>query len=154
LSSSAFLHGLQSEYDKAEALLAEAMGEQVRLASSSADLLRASWMRGMAQANQGRISDALETLEAGMRMAEINGEQYWSVRIPNTIGWIYQELLDPATALKYNLAGVEAGLQAVMPEAEANARLNLSNNYTALGDLAGAWQHLSEAERMFGRQSD
>jgi len=150
--SVAFLHGLQSEYDKAEALLAEAMGEQMRLASSSADLLRVTWMRGMAMANQGRISEALELLEAGMRMGDLNGEQYWSSRIPNTIGWIYSELLDHETALKYNLAGVEAGRQAEIPEAEANSHLNLSRTYTALGDRPAALRHLFEAERILSRQ--
>src|SRR5262249_12449862 len=128
--SVAFLHGLQSEYDKAEALLAEALGEHMRQASSAADLLQVTWMRGMVLANQGRISDALETLEAGMRMGELNGEQFWSSRIPNTIGWIYLELMDFETALVYNLRGVDAGRQANMREPEANARINLANIYT------------------------
>ena len=55
--------------------------------------------------------------------------------MPNTVGWIYSELLDPETALKYNLHGVIAAQQADMPEVEANSHFNLSNAYTALGDL-------------------
>ena len=151
--SLAFLYDLQSEYGKAEALFAEVMGGHMRLANS-AHLLRITWMRGMALANQGRISDALQTLGEGMRIAEINGERYWCSRIPNTVGWIYSELLDPETALKHNLDGVVAGQQAGMPEVEANAHINLSNAYTALGDLNLAWRHLSEGQRILDAEGD
>lgn len=81
-------------------------------------------------------------------MGEINGEHYWLSRIPNTVGWIYSELLDPETALKHNLNGVLAGQQAGTPEVEANSHINLSNTYTALGDLNLAWRHLSEGQRI------
>lgn len=145
--SLAFLYGLQSEYGKAEALFAEVMGGRMRRANP-ADLLRITWMRGMALANQGRISDALQTLEEGMRMAEISGERFWFSRIPNTVGWIYSELLDPETALKHNLDGIVAGQQAGTPEVEANSHINAANAYTAIGDLNPAWRHLSEGQRI------
>ena len=47
----------------------------------------------------------------GMRMADLNGEHYWFSRFPNTIGWIYSELLDPERAVQYNSDGVEAGAE-------------------------------------------
>ncbi|HEX4170240.1 MAG TPA: AAA family ATPase [Bryobacteraceae bacterium] len=149
-----FLYGLQSEYARADILFTEAMGERMRLASSYADVLRMTWMRGMALANQGRVSDALQTLQEGMRMGEINGERYWFSRIPNTIGWIYSEVLDPESALKYNLDGIAAGQQTGMPEVEANSHINLSNAYTALGDLNLAWRHLSEGRRILNAGGD
>lgn len=151
--SVAFLYDLQSEYAKADTLFAEAMGDRMRLANP-ADLLRITWMRGMALANQGRISDALRTLEEGVRMGEINGEHYWRSRIPNTIGWIYSELLNPETALKHNLDGVLAGQQAGTLEVEANSHINLSNTYTALGDLNLAWRHLSEGQRILDAEGN
>lgn len=152
--SVAFLYDLQSEYAKADALFAEAMGERMRLANSCADVLRITWMRGMVLGNQGRMSDALQTLEEGMRMGEINGERFWFSRIPNTVGWIYSELLDPETALKHNLNGVVAGQQAGIPEVEANSHINLSNAYVALGDLNLAWRHLSEGQRILSAAGD
>ncbi len=145
--SLAFLCDLQSEYAKAETLFAEAMGKRMRVANPT-DLLRITWMRGMALANQGRISDALQTLEDGVRTGEINGERYWISRIPNTVGWIYSELLDPEAALKHNLDGIVAGQQAGTPEVEANSHINASNAYTALGDLNLAWRHLSEGQQI------
>lgn len=145
--SLAFLCDLQSEYARAETLFAEAMDKRMRLANP-ADLLRITWMRGMALANQGRISDALQTLENGVRTGEINGERFWVSRIPNTIGWIYSELLDPETALKHNLDGIVAGQQAGTQEVEANSHINASNAYTALGDLNLAWRHLSEGRQI------
>ncbi len=149
-----FLYDLQSEYARADILFTEAMGERMRLASSCADVLRMTWMRGMELANQGRISDALQSLQEGMRMGEINGERYWFSRIPNTIGWIYSELLDPETALKHNRDGVVAGQQAHAPEVEANSHINLSNAYVALGDLNLAWRHLSEGQGILNAAGD
>jgi tetratricopeptide (TPR) repeat protein len=124
------------------------MGDRMRLATSCADVLRMKWMRGLALGNQGRISEALQVLQEGMQMGEINGERFWFSRIPNTIGWIYSELLDPETALKYNLDGVLAAQEAQQPEVEANSHINLSNAYTALGDLDRAWIHVSEGARI------
>jgi tetratricopeptide (TPR) repeat protein len=149
-----FLYDLQSEYAQADVLFAEAMGDRMRLASSCADVLRMTWMRGMALANRGRISDALQTLQEGMRMGEMNGERFWLSRIPNTVGWIYSELLDHETARKYNLDGVVAAQQAGMPEVEANSHINLSNAYVALGDLNLAWRHLSEGQRILSAEGD
>jgi len=83
--SLAFLYDLQSEYAKAEALFAEVIGGRMRLANS-ADLLRITWMRGMALANHGRITDPIQALKEGIRMAEINGERYWFSRIPDLTG--------------------------------------------------------------------
>ncbi len=151
--SLAFLYDLQSEYAKAEALFAEVMGGRMRRANP-ADLLRITWMRGMALANQGRVSDAIQTLQEGMRLGEMNGERFWLARIPNTVGWIYSELLDPETALKHNLDGVAAGQQAGIPEVEANSHINLSNAYTALGDLSLAWRHLSEGQRILSAEGE
>jgi DNA-binding winged helix-turn-helix (wHTH) protein len=143
-----FLYNLQSEYARAEMLFSEAMGDRMRLATSCADVLRMTWMRGLALANQGRISDALRVLHEGMQMGEINGERFWFSRIPNTIGWIYSELLDPETALRFNLDGVVAAQQAGQPEVEGNCHINLSNAYISLGDLNLAWDHLSKGERI------
>ena len=143
-----FLYDLQSEYSRADVLFAEALGDRMRLAASCADVLRMIWMRGMTLANQGRISDALQTLHEGMQVGEINGERHWVSRIPNTVGWIYSQILDFETALKYNLQGIVAAQQSGQPEVEANSHLNLSNAYTALGDLNLACRHLSEGERI------
>jgi hypothetical protein len=143
-----FLYDLQSEYARADMLFAEAVGDRMRVATSCADVLRMTWMRGMTLANQGRISDALQALKDGMQVGEINGERFWVSRIPNTVGWIYSQILDFETALKYNLQGVVAAQQSDQPEVEANSHINLSNAYTALGDLNLAWRHLSEGERV------
>ena len=150
--SLAFLYDLRSEYAKAEGLFAEVMGGCTLLANP-ADLLRITWMRSMALANQGRISDALQTLNEAMRLCESNGEQYWISRIPNTVGWIYSELLDLETALNTTWM-VLAGQQAHTPEVEANSHINLSNAYIGLGDLNLAWHHLSEGQRILNQGGD
>jgi tetratricopeptide (TPR) repeat protein len=87
-------------------------------------------------------------------LGDINGEQYWISRIPNTLGWIYSELLDLEAAIKHNLDGILAGQQAHTPEVEANSHINLSNAYIGLGDLNLAWQHLSEGQRILDAGGD
>lgn len=150
-TSLGFLHDLQSEYGSAESVLTDAI-EQMQSAGLGSDLLRAMWFQGMVLANRGRTGEALRILEKGMRFADLNGERYWFSRYPNTIGWVYAEMLDFDSALRSNEEGVRAGREADTPEVEANSHINLANAYLALGQLASAWSHLSECERILNRE--
>ncbi|MEO8131192.1 MAG: AAA family ATPase, partial [Bryobacteraceae bacterium] len=150
-TSLGFLHNLQSEYGSAESVLTDAI-EQMQSARLGSDLLRAMWFQGMVLANRGRTGEALRILEKGMCLAELNGERYWYSRYPNTIGWVYAEMLDFESALRSNEEGVRAGREADTPEVEANSHINLANAYLALGQFGSAWSHLSECERILNRQ--
>jgi DNA-binding winged helix-turn-helix (wHTH) protein/tetratricopeptide (TPR) repeat protein len=147
-----FLNDLQSEYRHADELFVEAMA-QIRAADCWFDLLRATWFHGMTLANLGRLGDALQTLNKGMQLAELNGERYWYSRFPNTIGWVYGELLDRDSALRYNTDGVRAGREAGTLESEANSHINLANTYVALGELRRAFEHLSEGRRILNDEN-
>lgn len=103
-------------------------------------------------ANRGRIGEALRTLEKGRQLAELNGEQYWLSRYPNTIGWVHAELLNFESALRLNEEGVRAGREADTPEAEANSHINLANAYVASGELDSSWCHIAECERILNRE--
>jgi tetratricopeptide (TPR) repeat protein len=107
----------------------------------------------MTLANLGRLGDALETLNRGMQLAELNGERYWYSRFPNTIGWVHSELLDRESALRYNTEGVRAGKEAGTLEAEANSHINLANAYVALGELPRAFEHLAEGRRIINDEA-
>jgi tetratricopeptide (TPR) repeat protein len=141
----------ESEYHEAEAVLGRAL-EKVRSAGFSHDVLRILWMRGIVQANQGRLSEALCTLREGMRLAELNGERYWFSRFPNTVGWLHGELADFESALRLNAEGVQAGRESDTPETEANSHINLANAYLELGESTLAWEHLCEGERILNRE--
>lgn len=145
------LQHFQSEYREAEAVLGWAV-EKVRTAGFSHDVLRILWLQGMVQANRGRLSEALCTLREGMRLAELNGERYWFSRFPNTLGWLYAELADFDSGLRFNAEGVRAGREAGTPETEANSHINLATAYLELSDSTRAWEHLCEGERILKRE--
>ncbi|HZB44667.1 MAG TPA: AAA family ATPase, partial [Pyrinomonadaceae bacterium] len=104
------LHFFQTEYAEAEAMLLEARG----LAEGLHDaflLLEGYFVLGMVRGNMGRMSEALSTFEEGLATAERYGDQFWSTRIPNCIGWIYRELQDFEKAVEYDQQGLEVGRQ-------------------------------------------
>jgi DNA-binding winged helix-turn-helix (wHTH) protein/tetratricopeptide (TPR) repeat protein len=145
--SRGLLDQFQSEYSRAEELLRWSIGN-VHGDATCPDLLRSSWVLGMAVANQGRISEAVKILSEGMRLAELNGAHYWYSRFPNTLGWILAEVMDFDSALALNSDGVRAGRECETPETEANSHINLANIHVKLGDLRSAWDHLAEGERI------
>jgi len=95
------VHFFQTEYERAEALVREAL----QLASELRDgftLLQGRFFLGLTLGNQGRMSEALETLREALAMAQRNGDRIILARVPNGIGWIYRELgdLDQANRLR------------------------------------------------------
>ena len=145
------LQHFQSEYREAEAVLGWAL-EKVRIAGFSHDVLRILWLQGMVQGNRGRLSEALCTLQEGMRLAELNGERYWFSRFPNTVGWLHGELADFDSGLRLNAEGVRAGRESGTPETKANSHINLASTYLELGDSALAGEHLCEGERILKQE--
>lgn len=86
-----------------------------------------------------------------MELAELNAETYWYSRFPNTLGWIYSEIGDFASALRLNTEGVRAGIEAGTPEAEANAHINLANTCLLLSERSRAGEHLRHGEAILNR---
>ena len=103
----------------------------------------------MARFNQGRLSEGLSDLREGMRLAERNGERFWLSRYPNTLGWVYRELQDFETALRFDTEGARAAREGGYGKPEANAHVNLAADYIALGEPHRAWDHLRRAEEIF-----
>jgi tetratricopeptide (TPR) repeat protein len=64
-------------------------------------------------------------------------------------GWIYGELQDPETALQYNQRSIDVAIEmdALDPEVENNARLNLADNLISLGRFDEAEEQLRKVER-------
>jgi tetratricopeptide (TPR) repeat protein len=90
----------------------------------------------------------LNALQEAMRLAELNGERHFLSCLPNTIGWLHQELQDLETALRLNTEGVQLARETGMLEGEANSHLNLGHDYLELGELVRALEHLQTAERL------
>jgi DNA-binding winged helix-turn-helix (wHTH) protein/tetratricopeptide (TPR) repeat protein len=107
------------------------------------------FVRGMALFNQGRLSEGLNDLQEGMRLAERNNERYWLSRYPNTLGWAFQELNELELALQLDREGAQVAQENGYGKPEANSHLNLAHLYLDLGESRRALQHLVRAEQIF-----
>ena len=144
------MHFFQTEYDRAETLLTEA----VTLASEWRNgfmLLQSRFFLGLNLGNQGRISEALATLHDAMEMARRDGDHIILARVPNSIGWLYRELGDLDQAIQYDQEGAEIARMHHISEAEANSLINLGHDHTQRGDGENALAALEDAERIFER---
>lgn len=146
------LHFFQTEYTQAEAMLMEAQGLAKELRDGFL-LLESYFVLGMVQGNQGRMSEALATFHDGMEIARRYGDQFWSPRIPNCIGWIYRELQDFEHAIKYDRQGLDVGRQAGVLEAQANSLINLGIDHGNTGESARTLDSFREVENIFQRDA-
>ncbi len=142
------LHTWRLEYQQAHQVLDWALAKAQELGTCF-HLVANHFQRGMVLGNQGRMSEALSTLQEGRRLGELNGERYWIARMPNTIGWLYRELQDLETALALDTENVPLAREMDMAEAEANAHVNLGHDYLVLGEPERAVAHLQQAKRIY-----
>ena len=146
------LHFFQTEYEPAEEMLIE--GRQ--LASEMRDgflLLLSLFALGLTRGNLGRISEAIATLNEGIKMAQRNGDRFWYPRLPNCIGWIHRELQDFDHALEYDQQGLEVGREHHVLEAEANSLINLGIDFDHTGKSEETLSRFHEAESIFERDA-
>jgi hypothetical protein len=136
------------EYQQAQQALRWAH-EKAHELGAGFHLIMTHFLSGMALGNQGRLSEALDVLREGMRLADLHGERFWLSRLPNTLGWLYRELHDLETAMSLDAESVRQGLEFGVAEAQANAHVNLGHNYLELGEPALAFEHFQGAQRMY-----
>jgi tetratricopeptide (TPR) repeat protein/predicted Ser/Thr protein kinase len=142
------LHTWRLEYDDAHRIYMVALNKARELGSTF-DIVGAHFFNGMALGNQGRLGEALAALTEGRRVAELNREQYWLPRLPNTFAWLHMELGDMETSLGLNLECVELAREFSMAEGEANAHVNLAGIYVELAESDSAREHLRCAARLY-----
>jgi tetratricopeptide (TPR) repeat protein len=145
------MHFFQTEYDRAETLLTEA----VTIASDLRNglmLLHARFFLGLNLGNQGRISEALATLGEAQQMAQRDGDHIILGRVPNSIGWIHRELGDVDQAIAYDQQSADIARTHHITEAEANSLINLSYDYTERHEGENAIAALRDAEATFERE--
>ena len=126
----------------------------MQLASELRDgftLLQGRFFLGLTLGNQGRMSEALETLREALEMAQRNGDRIILARVPNGIGWIYRELGDLDQAIAYDRESVEIARQHQIVEAEANSLINLAQDYTRRRDGEKTLAAFRDAEMIFDR---
>ena len=108
------------------------------------------FVRGMTKFNEGRLSEGIQDLEEGMRLAEKNGERFWLSRFPNTLGWVYRELQDLETAMRLDTLGAQTARENGYAKPEAYSHVNLAQDHMAAGETGPVLDHLNRATELFG----
>jgi tetratricopeptide (TPR) repeat protein len=103
----AFVHYWQAEYEAAEVLCVEA----ANLARESGDgfYTLGAWMfTGLARANLGRISEAIDDFTDATAAARRNDDSYWLPRLLSHLGWVHRELGAFEAARQYDTEALRA----------------------------------------------
>jgi tetratricopeptide (TPR) repeat protein len=145
---SGLLHSWKLDYDSANRTVNWTL-QRARELGAPYHVVMNLFVRGMTLFNQGRLSKGLDDLWEGMRLAEVNKERFWLSRYPNTLGWVYRELQDLETALRYDLEGARVARENGYGKPEANSRVNLAHDYMELGEPHRALEHLERAGQIF-----
>ncbi len=152
LRYSGITHFWRSDYASAERVQVEAS----RLAAEARDgfqLPLALYFLGLTQANLGRISSAMESMQEALDMARRNDNALALSRIPNGIGWVLREMGDLGKAIGFNEGCVEVSRGTKAAEAEANALLNLVYDYLLAGEPGKSAQALERILPLCERES-
>jgi tetratricopeptide (TPR) repeat protein len=146
------LRFFQSEYVNAEKLFRETLDLSSELRDAFENL-KAHFFLCLTLANLGRISEAVETLDRAMDMAQRDGDVFWSVRVPNCFGWIHRELEDFEGAMDFDRDGVEKARRLGVAEAEVNSAVNLAFDHVRAGNTERVCSAIRSAESILAQDS-
>ena len=144
------LHFFQSDYERAEETLTEALGLSSELRNGFS-VLMCLYFLGLTRGNRGHVSHALTTLAEASEMARRNGDRNQWPKIPNSVAWLYRELGDVDRAMEQDRAGLEMARRHGVLEAEINSSINLGLNHSHAGDADRAVAAFHEVELMLAR---
>jgi class 3 adenylate cyclase/tetratricopeptide (TPR) repeat protein len=132
----------------------EALKIQTRLRDAirrgGVPFLMNAWVEALCRGGKGEYEPALALLEEVLSAAKRMEEFFYLARGQNTLGWIYGELQDHRQAMTWNMQGIETAQEAnfFIPECESNARLNLGDNFLALGQFDEAEEQFQKVEQV------
>jgi tetratricopeptide (TPR) repeat protein len=141
------LHHMRLEFEQVEHTSGWAIG-QARKLGATFHVIENLFCWGMALANRGRLTEALNVLREGIRVAELNGERSFIARLSNTLAWLHRELNDLESSLDLGIEAVRQAREMQVRDAEVHAHLNLAGDYLETRDPARAGEHLREAQRL------
>jgi tetratricopeptide (TPR) repeat protein len=137
------LHNWKGEYEQALRL-----HEQGFTIGHAHDLqlivLWSLWRMGLIHGGQGEYAAALAALQEALALSDRLGDKMFKCRVLNSLGWVYGELYNLETAIRYNREGAEASYQVGDPEIIRNAEINLGDDYLLMGDLEQAQRYLEK----------
>jgi tetratricopeptide (TPR) repeat protein len=138
------VHTFALEHEEAERAIAWGR-ERAAARGTGFESLFALFFQARTRGNRGLLTAAADTLEEGLRLAELLGDRFWLPRIANTRGWILTELCDSDNALRVNLEAARMAQEIGDAEAECMARINAARDYLTLEEPQSAWEELEQA---------
>ena len=99
-------------------------------------------MAGVNLTGQGAYDRALASFDEGLTLAERVGDENYTPRYLNSLGWLHMECGDLDRARELNQRAAEGGRKRGDHESFANAELNLGDIALLKGDLALAREYL------------
>ena len=140
------LQGWEARFDEASRLYA-AGTTIARAHDVLPPLLEGLFMWGINLTGQGEYDRALALLEDGLALAEKVGDENYTPRYLNSLGWLHMECGDLGRGRELNQRAAEGARSRRDDESIANADLNLGDIALARGDLALAGDLLEGVER-------
>lgn len=80
---------------------------------------------GLARANLGRISEAVDDFTDAIAIAQRNDDRYWLPRLVSHLGWVHRELGALERAREYDTEAVRMARDRPVPGPEVEVLLNL-----------------------------
>lgn len=110
--------------------------------------IASEWVYGMCLTGLGRYGDALALFKEVLAFSDRVGSWFYSLRLANTIGWVYNEIQNFEQGLVWNDRSLQATLNSEVPDTEiaCNARLNLGEGLAALQRYDDALEQYREVE--------
>lgn len=141
---SRYLHA--GEYEQALGIIEESLTIS-RTYDLYFSLMYSLWMKSVALCSKGEYEEAIVSLQEVRKMSERTGDKFVNCRVLNTLGWVYGELYNLKSGIRYNQEGVELSYPLDNPEIIRNAEINLGDYYLLLGDMEQAQHYLEKVYR-------
>src|SRR4030095_7235438 len=98
----------------------------------------------LTQSGKGEYAAALAGLQDASALSDRLGDKIFKCRVLNSLGWVYEEIYNLETAIRYNREGAEASYKVGDPEIIRNAEINLGDDYLLLDNLEQAQRYLEK----------
>ncbi len=146
--ATALVYGAELEsWEGHYARAAELYDEGIRLGRAHNILatLEGMFMAGVNFTGQGAYDRALASFDEGLTLAERVGDENYTPRYLNSLGWLHMECGNLDRARELNQRAAEGGRKRGDHESFANAELNLGDIALLQGDLAVVREYLEGA---------
>jgi tetratricopeptide (TPR) repeat protein len=139
------VHYFQTDYPSAEAACVEGLAVATEMGDGFY-ALAARMFLGLARANLGRVSEALDDFTDAIAVARRNDDRYWLPRLVSHLGWVHRELGALHRAREHDNEAVRLARAQPVWGPESEALLNLCVDDVRQGHAERASELLAELQ--------